>query len=244
MAGALQLERGDEAGHARADDDHPLGRRRPPAEALGGGVPDGLGIGPVHPCEAGRQLLARALKCNCGAEDGDAATVRELIAAALFVLLLGADALAQRTIVLVRHAERLDHTDDTPLSPAGLPRATALADLLRSAGVTEIVATEFRRTQSTAAPLAKQLGLTPEIIKALEVDALVARLRRASPDAVMLVVGHSNTLPMILTASAGPASLDPQRSRLRRCLRGHAARRSRACGAATEVREEDFVTSR
>ncbi len=124
--------------------------------------------------------------------------MKELIAAALLVLTLGADAYAQRTIVLVRHAEKFDHTDDPPLSAAGLTRAGALADLLRGAGVDTIIATEFRRTQSTAGPLAKRLQITPEIVKALQVDTLVARLRRLPPDAVVLVVGHSNTLPIIL----------------------------------------------
>lgn len=136
--------------------------------------------------------------------------MKELIAAALFVLTLGADAFAQRTIVLVRHAEKLDHTDDPPLSAAGLRRAVALDDLLRGAGISAIVATEFRRTQSTAAPLAKRLRITPETIRALQVEALVARLRRSPADAVVLVVGHSNTLPIILTKLGwtGTLSLD------------------------------------
>lgn len=125
--------------------------------------------------------------------------MKVFIGAALLVLSLGADAFAQRTIVLVRHAEKLDHTDDPPLSAAGLARAGALADLLRGAGVNAIIATEFRRTQSTAAPLAKRLTLTPEIVRALDVDALLARLKKLPPDAVVLVVGHSNTLPIILT---------------------------------------------
>jgi broad specificity phosphatase PhoE len=126
------------------------------------------------------------------------------------VLLLGADAFAQRTIVLVRHAEKLDHTDDPPLSAAGLQRATALADLLRGAGVSAIFATEFRRTQSTVAPLAKRLKLTPEIIKALQVDMLIARLRQSPADAVVLVAGHSNTLPIILTKLGWTGTLDLQ----------------------------------
>jgi phosphohistidine phosphatase SixA len=121
------------------------------------------------------------------------------LCAAILVLGIGADAFAQRTIVLVRHAEKLDHSDDSPLSAAGLSRASALADLLRAVGVSTIVASEFRRTQSTAAPLAKRLGLTPEIVKAREVTTLVERLRRSPADAVLLVVGHSNTLPLILT---------------------------------------------
>jgi broad specificity phosphatase PhoE len=121
-----------------------------------------------------------------------------LVGALLLVSVLSVDAFAQRTIVLVRHAEKLDHTDDPPLSAAGLARAGALADLLRAAGVTEIVATEFRRTQSTAAPLAKRLQLTPDIVKAKDLDGLVARLGRSPADAVVLVVGHSNTVPLIL----------------------------------------------
>jgi broad specificity phosphatase PhoE len=136
--------------------------------------------------------------------------VRILIGAALLVVTLGADAFAQRAIVLVRHAEKLDHSDDPPLSAAGLTRSRALDDLLRGAGVSVIIASEFRRTQSTATPLAKRLQITPEIMKALEVDALIARLRRAPADAVVLVIGHSNTLPIILTKLGWTGTVDLQ----------------------------------
>jgi phosphohistidine phosphatase SixA len=132
---------------------------------------------------------------------GGASGVRRmapLIGAALLVSILSVDAFAQQTIVLVRHAEKLDHTDDPPLSSAGLMRAGALADLLRASGITAIVATEYRRTQATAAPLAKRLQLTPDIVKAKDLDGLITRLGRAPADAVVLVVGHSNTLPLIL----------------------------------------------
>lgn len=134
--------------------------------------------------------------------------MKVLIAAGLFVLTLGADAFAQRAIVVVRHAEKLDHSDDPPLSAAGLTRANALADLLRGVGVTTIVATEFRRAQSTAAPLAKRLQIAPEIMKALEIEGLIARLRRLPPDAVVLVVGHSNTIPILLTKLGWSGTLD------------------------------------
>jgi broad specificity phosphatase PhoE len=130
----------------------------------------------------------------------------------LLVLMCAGEALAQRAIVLVRHAEKLDSSDDPPLSPAGRARADALADLLRAGNVTAIVTSEFRRTQATAAPLAKALKITPQTIKASDVEALVTHLRGAGPDAVVLVVGHSNTVPTILTRLGWTGSVTLQDS--------------------------------
>jgi len=128
--------------------------------------------------------------------------------APLLLVAAAADASAQRTIILVRHAEKLDHSEDPPLSAEGRARAGALANLLRSAGVTTIFTSEYRRTQATAEPIARQLKLTPQTVPARQVDALVAKLHAAPPDAVVLVVGHSNTLPTILARLGWKGTLD------------------------------------
>jgi broad specificity phosphatase PhoE len=128
--------------------------------------------------------------------------------AVALLLASAAEGWAQRTFVLVRHAEKLDHSDDPPLSPVGRARASALADLLRGAGVTAIVATEYQRTQATAAPLAKRLGIAPEIVPARQLDALVARLHASAAGSVVLVVGHSNTVPIVLTRLGWKGTLD------------------------------------
>ena len=135
-------------------------------------------------------------------------TVRTLTLAGLAVIAMAAPAAAQRTIVLVRHAEKADQSQDALLSAAGLARAKALADLLRGTGVTHIVTTEYRRTQSTAKPLADALGITPSIVPARALPTLVQRVRGYGPDAVVLVVGHSNTLPQALTAFGWPNTID------------------------------------
>jgi broad specificity phosphatase PhoE len=62
-------------------------------------------------------------------------------------------ATAQSTIFVVRHAEKADATKDPDLSEAGRARAEALAKALRDAKIAAIYATEFKRTQQTAAPL-------------------------------------------------------------------------------------------
>ena len=46
-------------------------------------------------------------------------------------------------------------TKDPDLSDAGRARAESLANVLKDAGITAIYATELKRTQQTAAPLAR-----------------------------------------------------------------------------------------
>ena len=84
---------------------------------------------------------------------------------------------AQSTIFVVRHAEKADATKDPDLSEAGRARAEGLAKALRDANIAAIYATEFKRTQQTAAPLAKALGITVTVLPAQDSAALIAKLR-------------------------------------------------------------------
>jgi broad specificity phosphatase PhoE len=133
---------------------------------------------------------------------------RAIAIAALIAATLPAAAAAQQAIIVVRHAEKLDQSDDSGLSPEGRRRAKALAELLRSAGVTHIVATDFRRTQETAAPVAAALRLPTDRVPARDFAALAAKLRGFEPDAIVLVVGHSNTIPPMLAALGWPNHLE------------------------------------
>ncbi len=118
--------------------------------------------------------------------------------ALLFATLLGS-ARAEPTIFLVRHAEKESgDAKDPDLSAAGRDRAESLAAMLKDAGITAIFATEYERTQQTAAPLARALHLDLTVIPAKETDALISKLKETKRNA--LVVGHSNTLPAIIKA--------------------------------------------
>ena len=106
---------------------------------------------------------------------------------------------AQPFVVIVRHAEKANNSDKDPdLSAAGLKRADELARMLKDAGITAIFTTELKRTQETAAPLAKALGITPTIVTAADVAGLVAKFRELKGNA--LVVGHGNTIADIVKA--------------------------------------------
>lgn len=122
------------------------------------------------------------------------------------VLVLGAPAhaFAQKLIFVVRHGERADagmtQQADPPLSSAGQARAQKLMTMLADAGITAIVTTELVRTQQTAQPLAAKLGLTPEVVQHDNVQGVVATLKITHATDVVLVVGHSDTIPAILKA--------------------------------------------
>ena len=104
----------------------------------------------------------------------------------------------QSTLFIVRHAEKADDSKDAELSEAGRARAEALANMLRDSKISVIYTTEFKRTQQTAAPLAKALGLTITTLPAENQAALVTKLRAFTGNS--LVVGHGNTVPDIIKA--------------------------------------------
>ena len=107
-------------------------------------------------------------------------------------------ATAQSTIFIVRHAEKADAAKDPDLSEAGRARAEALAKMLKDANITAIYATEFKRTQQTATPLAKALSITITTLPAKDNAALIAKLRAWTGNA--LVVGHGDTIPALIKA--------------------------------------------
>lgn len=108
------------------------------------------------------------------------------------------------TIYVVRHAEKLDASDpESLLSPAGEARADALANRLRDEGVERIYATIKARTQQTVAPLAVERDL--EIIALLPdaIEDLVQFIQADDVGKVVVVCGHSNTVPAIVRALSG-----------------------------------------
>ena len=113
--------------------------------------------------------------------------------------LLAVAANAAPTVFVVRHAEKASTGGNDPdLSPQGQKRADALASILKDSQVTSVFVTELKRTQETAAPTAKAAHVTPIVIPANDIGALVEKLRALSGNA--LVVGHGNTIPELLKA--------------------------------------------
>jgi phosphohistidine phosphatase SixA len=101
------------------------------------------------------------------------------------------------TVVLVRHAERLSDERDPGLSEIGIAHADRLAEILERTGIAAIYVSEARRTQETAVPVAARTGVEPRVIEAERHQRLLRRLKWRHRSDVVLVVGHSNTVPLI-----------------------------------------------
>jgi phosphohistidine phosphatase SixA len=104
------------------------------------------------------------------------------------------------TVLAVRHAD-IDlppGSEDPDLSAAGRVRADALAHVVGVSGVSTILTSQFARTKQTVEPTVRELGLLPRL--APPTSTLARDARAGQLGNVVLVAGHSNTVPAILAA--------------------------------------------
>ena len=110
---------------------------------------------------------------------------------------------ATTTIIFVRHAEKaLLPEDDPGLSPAGQRRVAELTRQLQDAdvvaGIDVIYSTPYRRTEETARPIATALNLPINSYDAADTEAIMEFILKEHKGKIVLVVGHSNTLPALI----------------------------------------------
>lgn len=110
------------------------------------------------------------------------------------------------TVYIVRHGERQDSSTSSPLSPAGVARASVLAHVLRNAGITAVFVTEFTRTQQTRAPVAAQAIVTAIQYPSSNPQNVADQILSNHAGGRVLVVGHSTTVDDI-AVSLGASGL-------------------------------------
>jgi broad specificity phosphatase PhoE len=118
------------------------------------------------------------------------------------------------TILFVRHAETdaaMAEGGDPPLNARGRARAELLADFLENvdviAGVDAIYASEYQRTQQTADPLAKRLGLPIETADQSDIVGFMANVLHKHQGEIVLVVSHSNLIAPLIDEIHGSKNL-------------------------------------
>ena len=102
----------------------------------------------------------------------------------------------KKTIILVRHAEKVDATmtQDPELTDTGKQRAERLAKIVKHYKPGAIYSTDFKRTRDTAAPMASRRKLQVQIYDPKRPDELMDTIMKSETKR-FLVVGHSNTIP-------------------------------------------------
>jgi len=121
---------------------------------------------------------------------------------------------ATTTMIFVRHAEKAGPSADDPgLTPAGQRRAAELARQLVDAdvvaGVDAIYSTPFNRTRDTAQPVADALDLPINIYDPADNEAVLETILKNHKGKIILVVGHSNTLPTLIADLGASKKVPP-----------------------------------
>lgn len=130
-----------------------------------------------------------------------------IVATLLCFWALGASA---NTFYLVRHAEKQPGGADPVLTECGQARAQALAAYLAEVKLDAVYSTAYQRTQQTAAAVATSQQLKVSLYDPRDTQTLLQQL--AVHFQPVLIVGHSNTVPPLVTLLSGiaMAPLDEQ----------------------------------
>ena len=117
----------------------------------------------------------------------------------------------ETVVVLVRHAEKQEPSKvDSGLTERGERRAQHLAEALRDFAPSAIVVTKYKRTELTATPtremfpMADFRTITEPRGSRQHAESVAALIRDNYAGKRVLVVGHSKTLPGIISVLGGP----------------------------------------
>ena len=111
------------------------------------------------------------------------------------------------TYYVMRHLHTPAGVQDPDLTEEGRRQAALLASWFTSNPPAAIFVSNTKRAQQTAAPLAARLGIEPRIYDPADTAGLIGEVMKEPPP--VLIVGHSNTVPDIVTGLGGerPAPL-------------------------------------
>lgn len=126
----------------------------------------------------------------------------------LMLLTIFSSSLSAKTIIILRHADRLEEIDD--LSVAGYQRAERLKSMFVAQKINLLFSTNYIRTTKTIAPLAQAQQLETKLY---ESSSRVVEKIKASTAETIIIVGHSNTVPEIVKGLTGvdvPAIADDE----------------------------------
>ncbi len=103
-----------------------------------------------------------------------------------------------KIVAVIRHAEK-DVGIDPSLTEEGRARAEHLADLFEDFPLTQLIASDLKRTQETLAPLAARKSMEVKITAALaNAEEVTACLQALPTGSFSIVAHHSFTIPNLL----------------------------------------------
>jgi len=111
------------------------------------------------------------------------------------------------TIYIVRHAEKVDDSTDPELSDAGKERALKLAGMLEKIDVDAIYSTNYKRTLATVRPTSHLKEVEVQLYDPRN-EVEYERILEENIGKIILIAGHSNTVPMAANFYLGEDRLE------------------------------------
>ncbi|MFT5617874.1 MAG: 2,3-bisphosphoglycerate-dependent phosphoglycerate mutase [Arenicella sp.] len=113
------------------------------------------------------------------------------------------------TFFFVRHAEKkLDESKNPNLTDEGAERAEHLQYVLHNVDFSAIYTTNFNRTTQTIQPVAHAKGMQPNYYSPMDGKATLDEIMGNHEGKNILIVGHSNTIPMMMNMLLGEEEYD------------------------------------
>ena len=103
-----------------------------------------------------------------------------------------------KTILLIRHAEQKAQSPDPPLTQEGGQRAVRISQMLKAQPVFAVYTSQFLRTKMTAKVISIPHKLELIEYGTDDLTKLVDRLKEVPFGKMAVVVGHSNTTPVVV----------------------------------------------
>lgn len=101
------------------------------------------------------------------------------------------------TFIIVRHAEKANHSENPVLSEKGEERVNRLTDMFSRTNVHAVYSTIYIRTTETVRPLAEHVGLQIQNYDSLPTEATLDGWVERHSGQTVFISAHSNTAPEI-----------------------------------------------
>jgi broad specificity phosphatase PhoE len=138
--------------------------------------------------------------------------MKKLLLLSSFVFAMVVSYSQTTTIILLRHAEKdttakgsTTMTADPPLSAEGKLRSERLPKILEAYKTDTIYSTNYTRTKQTVTPLATKFNKTIQLYDPRNLSNFSKELLQIK-DKTIVVVGHSNTTPMLANLLIGESA--------------------------------------
>ena len=116
-----------------------------------------------------------------------------LVLIALFVIQISFGQQITSTYYFIRHAEKVDNSQNPDLSAIGLERAKLWNEIFSEINFDQIYSTNYNRTKQTATPTATAKKIPIELYNPATLD--IDSYKKETLGKKVLIVGHSNTTP-------------------------------------------------